>query len=73
MSTCMDCTHWSPKGTDPGMARLGFAHCLKRPTPGLTLSAHAAACEKFQPIDEKTAQARHAKWDDKKGARSANA
>ena len=64
MSTCMDCTHWSPKGTDPGMARLGFAACLKRPTPGLTLSAHAAACEKFSPADEATTKARHSKWDE---------
>ena len=73
MTTCMDCTHWNPKGTDAGMARLGFAACIKRPTPGLTLSAHAPACDKFQPADEKTAKARHAKWDEKKEARNANA
>ena len=68
MSTCMDCTNWNPKGTDPGMARLGFAACIKRPTPGLTLSAHAAACEKFAPTDEASAKARHAKWDEKKAS-----
>ena len=71
MTSCMDCTHWSPKGTDAGMARLGFAKCLKRPTPGLTLSAHATACEKFEPADEATTTARHAKWDEKKEARHA--
>ena len=70
---CMDCVHWSPKGTDPGMARLGFARCLLRPTAGLTLSAHSAACEEFAPADEATTQARHAKWDEQKGARRANA
>ena len=73
MTTCMDCTHWNPKSTEPGMARLGFARCDKRPTPGLTLSAHAAACEKYLPADAKTAQARHAKWDAQKEARRANA
>lgn len=68
MSKCMDCSHWSPKGTDPGMARLGFARCLKRPVVGLTLSAHANECGKFQPTDDATAQARHAKWDQKKAS-----
>ena len=73
MSTCMDCTHWNPKATEPGMARLGFAQCIKRPTHGLTLSAHAPACDKFGPADQKTATARHAKWDEKKKeARNAN-
>ena len=74
MNSCMDCTHWNPKGTDPGMARLGFARCDKRPTPGLTLSAHANAtdCEKFKAADEATTKARHAKWDEKKEARRAN-
>lgn len=72
MKTCMDCAYWSPKGTDPAMARMGFAQCLKRPTPGLTLSAHAAKCGKGQPIDAETAQARHVKWDTKKEARRAN-
>lgn len=72
-ATCMDCTHWNPKGTDPGMARLGFAACLKRPMPGLTMSAHAAKCGKFAAADEKTAKARHAKWDMKKGAANADA
>ena len=69
--TCSTCTHWNPKGTDAGMARLGFAACIKRPTPGLTMSAHARACDKFEPADEKTTTARHAKWDEK-GARRAN-
>lgn len=66
----MDCVHWSPKGTDPGMARLGFAACNNFPTPGLTKSAHAAACDKFQAADDKTAQARHAKWDEKEARRA---
>ena len=69
----MDCAHWSPKGTDPGMARLGFARCLQRPTAGLTLSAQSTACEKFAPADEAAAQARHAKWDQKKEVGRANA
>lgn len=71
--TCMDCANWCPKNTPPGMARLGFAACLKRPTPGLTLSAHAPECEKFQPADAKTAQARHAKWSKDKGGRGEDA
>lgn len=71
MNTCMDCTHWSPKTTDPGMARLGFAACLKRPTPGRTMSAHAAECAQFAAADAKTVTARHAKWDAQKEARHA--
>lgn len=73
LTTCMDCTHWSPKGTDTGMARLGFARCIKRSAPGHTFSAHASACEKFAAADEDTAKARHAKWDEKKEGRRANA
>lgn len=75
MTVCMDCINWNPKGTDPGMARLGFAACIKRPTPGLSMSAHANAseCETFKPADEKTVTARHAKWGEKKEARRANA
>jgi hypothetical protein len=70
MSQCMDCAHWNPKATDPGMARLGFARCDKRPTPGLSMSGHAAACAKFNPAAEATAKARHAKWDVKSEKKS---
>ena len=73
MSTCMDCIHWSPKTTAPGMSRLGFAACLVRPTPGHTMSAHAPACAKFDPATEATAKTRHAKWDILKEAPRANA
>ena len=62
----MDCAHWSPKGTDPGMARLGFARCLQRPTAGLTLSAHAPMCGQFQAASAQATKERHAKWDVKK-------
>ena len=66
MSTCMDCIHWSPKTTPSGMSRLGFAACLMRPIPGHAMSAHAAACAKFDAATEATANNRHAKWDIKK-------
>jgi hypothetical protein len=69
----MDCSHWNPKATDPGMARLGFARCDKRPTPGLTMSCHAKACGKFALAEVKITSARHAKWDIKQEASRADA
>ena len=43
------------------MLRYGFAKCDKKPLPGHTLSAKAAACEKFAAIDADKAEARE-KW-----------
>ena len=62
MKKCMDCRHWSPATTTKAMAVMGFARCLQRPTPGLTMSAHARRCEQFAQADEKTTKPRHAKW-----------
>lgn len=73
MSKCMDCKHWNPQHTAPGMSRLGFAMCLKKPTPGRTFSAHAITCEQFKQATAEIADARHAKWDVKPGGRNANA
>jgi len=73
MSKCMDCNHWSPKDTAPGMSRFGFAVCLKKPTPWRTFSANARACEQFKQAPEEVTGPRHAKWDDKTGGRNANA
>lgn len=61
MTTCMNCQHWNPKSTDTNMLRYGFARCDKKPLPGHTLSAKAAACEKFAAIDQDKAEARE-KW-----------
>ena len=68
MNKCMDCNHWSPKHTDVGMSRLGFAVCLKRPTPGRTMSAHSRECERFSQAEATITEARHAKWDKKLAA-----
>lgn len=64
MSTCVECTHWNPKGTDPAMARLGFAACTQKKLTGHTVSADAQACDRFVPMDAKAAAARRA-WLDK--------
>lgn len=60
MNTCVECAHWSLKNTDRSMARLGFARCLKKKLAGHTTSEHAAACERFTPIDAKAVLERKA-------------
>lgn len=56
--TCISCQHWNPQGTDRNMLRLGFAQCKKKPLPGYTTSAHAAACAKHHALPEETTQGR---------------
>lgn len=61
MTTCLTCTHWLTKKTDSKLARMGFAQCEKKRTGHMT-SSRAEACEKYAPVDDKTAEKRRA-WD----------
>ena len=65
MTTCIECTHWNTKDTDRAMVRLGFAACVLKKLIGHTVSAEAQACERFDPLEAKAADARRA-WLDKK-------
>lgn len=51
MSTCIQCVHWQPAKTAPGLLRLGFAQCAKKKLTGHTTSAEAFACMKFVELD----------------------
>ena len=59
MSTCQECTQWSLKGTDPKLARLAFAQCLRK-FKGYTTSAHAQACDRFDQATHHTISERGA-------------
>ena len=58
MTTCIDCLHWNPQGTDRSMFRLGFAQCKKKALPGHTTSALAAICDKFTQLEQSKVQER---------------
>ena len=46
MSTCIECSSWSPKATDARLARLGFAQCARKPV-GHSMSSSAPTCDRF--------------------------
>ncbi len=66
MTTCIACTHWQPKKGDAKLARMGFAPCDKKALAGHTMSAEAAACEKFAALDADKVAARR-QWLEKGG------
>ncbi len=63
--SCINCKHWSLKETNPAMARMGFAQCLKK-TKGHTMSGKARECERFAAVDEATSQSREG-WLNREG------
>lgn len=67
MTTCIDCKHWNPQGTERSLFRLGFAQCKKKALPGHTTSAKAHKCSKFAQLEADKVQERTV-WLKKQGA-----